>query len=226
MIAHARIKPQRKVLNNWLVQIGRRGIVLILLYRGRDVIKPMTDKEKEAARAAGEKPGLKDLGVQPETTSSLIWDTTIGFLLKPGADGRPTVLSKADTDEEKTIAKTPDQFRSWDLGAQLSEDLGERLARWAMGEGARPAAGPDDASARWAKFWADKHGIGEDRLRAAVGSGDLVRLSNAWLAELKAKTKQLHEIFPPLAGGDDGDDDRRAAEPTAEEMDRLKGGPR
>lgn len=216
MIAHAKVKPQRKTFNNWVTQLGRKGIVLILLYRGRDVIKPMTKAEKDEAKRRGDKPGLVDLGVQPETTSPLIWETTIGFLLKPGADGRPTILSKAETDAEKTIAKTPGQFRSWDLGKQLDEALGEKLARWAMGEqtegaaqaqggaaagsppqsrpaAARGAAPSSDARTKWVEAWGRK-GIDEERVRIAVGAGDLVAMSKVWAEEIKAG-RPIEDIF-------------------------------
>lgn len=200
MIAHARVKPQRKALNNRLVQLGRDGVMLILLYRARDIVKPMTKAEKEEAAKKGQPAGIRDLGLQPETTSPLIYETTIGFLLKPGADGKPTILAKAATDEEKTVAKTPAQFRSWDLSAQLDEAMGEKLARWAQGdqvEGAAPAQGGATATpaqtrpaaaargaapssnasvlknARdWLVFW-EKAGIAPARVLAALGRASI-----------------------------------------------------
>jgi len=76
------------------------------------------------------------MGVTPETTSPLIYEMTQCYLLKPGADGRPT--TKPDTDDERILTKTPLQFREWKTGEQLDESLGEKLASWALGSKARP----------------------------------------------------------------------------------------
>ena len=119
MIAHARIKPQRKELNNYIVQLGRKGVVVILCYRANDKVKPV----------AGQ--GIKHMGLTPETTSPLLYEATQAFLLSPGADGRP--VTKPETTEEKLLIKTPMQFRGWITGEQLDEALGEKLARWAAG---------------------------------------------------------------------------------------------
>lgn len=72
------------------------------------------------------------LGWMPLGSEDFIFEMTISFLLHPQANGIPTV---APTEPgEKVIAKVPAQFRPFITErAQLSEDIGEQLARWAAG---------------------------------------------------------------------------------------------
>ncbi len=132
MVAHARIKPQRKELNNYLVQVGRTGVVLILCYRAHDKVKPVAPRDRVNGEA------MKHIGFTPETTSPLVYEMTQCYLLKPGADGKPT--TKPDTDEERVLTKTPIQFKGWSTGDQIDEQLGEKLARWAAGSGQTTAS--------------------------------------------------------------------------------------
>jgi hypothetical protein len=119
-LMRATIKPkaQRKKLNNAIVQLGINGI---FCYRAVEKIKPVP----------GQQP--KNLGWMPETTSTLHYDMIQRFLLTPGCNGVPQLVPQ--TDEEKRIAKQPEQFKDFFRpNEQLSEDLGERMARWAAGE--------------------------------------------------------------------------------------------
>ncbi len=131
MIAHAKVKPQRKQLNNYLIQLAREGVVLILCYRANDKIKPMTAAEKAVAKQSGAEAGLKHVGFVPETTSPLRFEMTVAFLLMPGAKGAPIITP--ETVDEKIWSKVPMQFEGWNKGEQLSEEMGRRLATWALG---------------------------------------------------------------------------------------------
>lgn len=132
MIAHAKIKPQRKHLNNYIIQLARVGVVLILCYRANDKIKPMTAKERDMAEEGADK--MKHVGFVPETTSPLRFEMTQAFLLMPGSKGRPIITP--ETNDEKIWSKTPMQFEGWIKdGYQLDQAFGEKLARWAIGEG-------------------------------------------------------------------------------------------
>lgn len=127
-LATSLIKPkrERKALNNAIVQMG---VTAIFCYRAQDKIKPIPGKEPEK------------LGWQAETTSPLVYEMTVRFLLTPSSDGCPTLMPP--TEAEKLAIKTPAQFRDWfKPGFQLTEELGEKLATWAAG-----GVAPEDALA-------------------------------------------------------------------------------
>lgn len=117
----ARIAPAaaRRRLNRKIVSVGARCF-FILCYRAEDKTKPTKDGK------------AIHLGWQAETTSKLPYDMTVRFLLPPGSDGRPSL--KPDTEFEALQIKNPGQFREWfKPGFQLTEEIGEKLARWALG---------------------------------------------------------------------------------------------
>ena len=141
-------KAQRKHLNE-LVAFGcvrpdGRKVPVILLYRAQDKTKP----GKSKADGGDGKPIHK--GWQAETTSDLPFYMTARFLLPPGSDGHPNL--NPDTEWERLAIKNPQQFRGWfKEGFQLTEEIGEKLARWAKGEQAqaqlsgaaeKPTSGP------------------------------------------------------------------------------------
>lgn len=131
-------KAQRKRVNELIafgcVRPDGRKVPIILLYRAQDKTKPGKSKKD----GGDGKPIHK--GWQAETTSDLPFYMTARFLLPPGSDGHPNL--SPDTEWEKLEIKNPQQFRGWfKPGFQLSEEIGERLARWAKG-GA--AAAPDE----------------------------------------------------------------------------------
>lgn len=123
-LAQKEPKLERKRLN---AALQHMGINAILCYRAADKIKPVTGKEP-----------LK-LGWQPDTTSPLVWDMAARFLLPPCSDGFPDLRPQHEA--EKLTVKLPEQFREIiKPGVQLTEDLGEKLARWAAGDVAKPPA--------------------------------------------------------------------------------------
>lgn len=143
----AQIKPKRdrRHLNQ---KIARRAaeVAIICCYRAEDKTKP------------GNRGEAVHIGWQAETTSRLPYAMSVRFLLPPGSDGHPNL--NPDTEFEKLSIKMPRPFRAmFQHGLQLTEDLGEQLARWKMGEddprantpevaaGHRPAARPARAAA-------------------------------------------------------------------------------
>lgn len=145
----AQIEPkrQRKSLNNLIEQLGGQ-VAFIFCYRANDKTKP----------GAGGK--AVHMGWTAETTSTLPYMMTIRFLMPPGSEGRPNL--KPDTEFEKLATKMPIQFKDWfKPGLQLTPDLGERLARWSLGEedavvaliGAIRTGNPEDMKDRIAAAW-------------------------------------------------------------------------
>ena len=93
---------------------------------------------------AKEKIGLKDpkkpiqLGWMPIAGDEFVYEMTACALLEPGANGVPNW--NPDMPGSKTIVKRPKQFTSLLQGKeQLSEDLGEKMARWAKGDDLAPS---------------------------------------------------------------------------------------
>lgn len=138
-VAQVRPKRARKHLNRRIVALGR-NLVFILCYRAEEKIKP---RKKGDARGDGKERSNEPelLGWQPITTSKLPFDMTVRFLLTPGCDGVPLLLPPNPA--ERLLVKNPRQFRDWFVeGEQLSEEMGERMARWAAGEKLDPVGPP------------------------------------------------------------------------------------
>ncbi len=75
------------------------------------------------------------MGFQGISGDEWIYELGVKCLLLPGCDGVPTWRSEMPG--EKQLIKIPEQFR--DIFAkpeQLSEDIGEKIARWAAGTSA------------------------------------------------------------------------------------------
>lgn len=129
MLMASMVKPKRErnKLNQRILGLGR-DIVFILCYRAKDKIKPLKPGEKNEDGTRGP----KDLGIQPITTSDLVYQMTVRFLLTAASDGVPTLLPPQS--EAKRLIKMPQQFKGWfKEGEQISEEMGERLGRWAAG---------------------------------------------------------------------------------------------
>lgn len=127
MMSLIRPKRERKKLNRAIVQMAHTPI--IVCYRAEQKIKPVRGGEPI------------HLGWTADTTSPLVYDMTVRFLLTPGCDGRPEF--NPEEAAAKLAIKNPEQFRSWfKPGLQLSEEVGEKLARWAAGDGGGQAPSP------------------------------------------------------------------------------------
>lgn len=105
----------------------------ILCFRAKEKVKPKKGGEPE------------DLGWQPLGSEDLIYEADLGALLYPGADGRPRWQSKLQHEQEHM--KVPGWFRGLFAGdPQLTPDIGEHLARWAIGGAADAAVKPSQPS--------------------------------------------------------------------------------
>jgi hypothetical protein len=132
MLSFAAPKAQRKDLNNFIVQSGAQA-AMIFCYRAH---QKMSMKKGETPR---------DIGYQHETTSPLMYEMIQQFLLRPCSNGIPEL--RPSIPEELQIVKSPAQFADWfHGGAALSEDIGERFARWAIGDDAAMPAIPQPVS--------------------------------------------------------------------------------
>lgn len=171
----ARIAPAqaRRKLNRKIVSVGS-GCFFVLCYRAEDKTKP--DKGGKAVH----------LGWQAETTSKLPYDMTVRFLLPPGSDGRPNLTP--DTEFEALQIKNPGQFREWfKPGFQLTEEIGERLASWALGGAPSVETGllAEIQAAILERHPTEKKAKG-DALQAALGTRD-------WRAVEKMDADRLRE---------------------------------
>lgn len=111
-------KDAHKRLRLWMWQ---QPIDWILCYRAKD------------KQDADQKP----LGMQPIGGADVIFDLLFSVLLPPRGDGKPvwkTYDGQNLTHAERQLTKMPGWFESaFAQHPQLNEDIGEQLARWALG---------------------------------------------------------------------------------------------
>lgn len=183
MLSYAAPKAQRKELNNFIVQAGSQA-AMIFCYRAH---QKMVMKQ-------GEKP--RDIGFQHETTSPLMYEMVQQFLLRPCCNGIPEL--RPSIPEELQIVKSPAQFAGW-FGAdtQLSEEIGEQFARWALGDESAPVreqpAAPSVEFAGW--------GLPEfmEYIEAADTLADLQsRFADGWKALPKDEQGDLKRRYDTL----------------------------
>jgi hypothetical protein len=161
-LARSFIKPKRERarLVNGIVQLGAT-CPIIFCFRAAEKL--------DFKHKVNNQP--RDMGWQPETTSPLMYEMTQQFLLTPGCEGVPILTSSIP--DEKRIIKSPSQFQGWFRdGEQLSEDIGERFAKWAFAgqEVPTPAA------------------MGYEAARASLAaSTTLAELKAAWTAANRHK---------------------------------------
>ncbi len=115
------IKPKadRAKLIQGMLQLS---INVILCFRAKEKIKPVAGKEPIV------------LGWQAIAGDEFWYEMTTRCLLLPGANGVPSWDLGGLEQGEKAVVRRPEQFR--DIlrnGAQLNEDMGEAMARWASG---------------------------------------------------------------------------------------------
>lgn len=115
--AWAAPKQARRKLINRMVS---SGVDIIWCFRAMRKIKPVKGKAP------------LELGWMPVAGYEFMFEVTIKLLLLPGARGVPTFRSSFPGELE--MIKLPGQFESlFARSPQLSEDIGEQLARWAGG---------------------------------------------------------------------------------------------
>lgn len=125
MIAWAKPKSERRRLINTVLQLP---VNLILCFRAKAKIKP-------AEPGSGKQP--VELGWMPIGGEEFVYEMTVAALLTPGCNGVPDWSPEKEASRQ--MVKLPEQFRSSLPGKQMSEDLGESMARWAAGNTAPPA---------------------------------------------------------------------------------------
>lgn len=119
MLAWAKPKQQRRRLINAILQMEAN---FVFCFRAKQKLKLEKGKEPE------------HLGYQPISGDEFIYEMTLKCLLLPGANGTPTWSS--DMMGERAMIKLPEQFRALftkNPPPQLTEDIGEQLAKWAAG---------------------------------------------------------------------------------------------
>jgi len=136
MLAWQKPKAQRRRLINTILQMP---VNFVFCFRAKE--KMLIKKGQEPT----------PLGFMPIAGDEFVYEMTLKCLLLQGADGRPTWQS--ENAGERLTTKIPAQFRvppfTELLTAQLSEDAGEALARWAAG---KPANRIIDIKALLAQF--------------------------------------------------------------------------
>ncbi len=128
MLAWSEPKQQRRRLLNSIVQMDCN---FVFCFRAKRKIKPNKGGEPV------------DLGWMPIGGEEFVYEMTLNAIMHPGSNGTPTW--KPTEPGEREMVKMPDQFSDvFSSNPQLSEDVGEKLARWAAGGAPRQAmTGPE-----------------------------------------------------------------------------------
>jgi hypothetical protein len=134
-------KAERVKMAAWIKpKAEHRAMVNAMLQMPVNFVCCLRSKEKLRLER-GKEPEKR--GWQPIGSDDLTYELTLKCLLMPGSDGVPAHGDDLFGDEKRLI-KLPMQFRDIMSGnVQLSEDVGERLARWAAGDSSkdsRPAS--------------------------------------------------------------------------------------
>jgi AAA domain len=112
-------KKSRRRLINEVLQLN---VNLIMTFRAKEKIKIVSGKNPI------------ELGWQPICGDEFMYEMVLQALLLPGSEGRPTWTPEMPA--ERAMIKLPLQFRELfgkAESAQLTEQVGEELARWASG---------------------------------------------------------------------------------------------
>lgn len=129
-------KQARRRLINEVLQLN---VNLIMTFRAKEKIKIVAGKDPIP------------LGWQPICGDEFMYEMVLQALLLPGSEGRPTW--SPETPAERAMIKLPTQFRELFAkpeSSQLSEQVGEELAKWASG-GVKGNADVDSLIADYAK---------------------------------------------------------------------------
>jgi hypothetical protein len=131
--AWAKPKAERRRMINTIMQLPCN---FIFCFRAKEKTKPGEDEHGKKT--------LIDRGFMPIAGEEFVYEMTATALLLPNAGGVPTWNSSFVG--EKQMIKLPGQFAEiFREAAPLSEDIGERMAKWAAGDVASGASkGPRD----------------------------------------------------------------------------------
>lgn len=169
-------KAHRQKLIQHILQVPCN---IIMCFRAKEKVEPKP----------GDSP--KQLGWMPIGGDEFWYEMTARCLLLPGANGVPTWTASGDG--EKLAMRCPEQFRGV-LNGQLSEDTGERMARWATGA-------PQHTAAEWcelAKTTATLDGLkklAEDAKKTTWSDAERATIGDA----IKARQSELKAGEVPVA---------------------------
>lgn len=195
MTAWARPKAARRRLINTLMQLN---VNMVLCFRAKPKLK--VEKGKDPI----------ELGYQPIGGDEWMYEMTMNALLLPRANGVPTWHSEQLG--EKALIKLPEQFAPiFADKPQLSEGVGEALARWAAGTTATPKHTADELIAMYEKCSEPSEFRRIEESRRASWSSLSTSEKNAAKAASEKCAKRLDDAAkappPPVADDADGDDD-------------------
>lgn len=115
--AWAKPKAERRALINWILQ---QTCNFVFCFRAKEKLKIVPGKEPV------------HLGWMPIAGDDWQYEMTVNCLLLPGSNGVP--IWRSQEIGEQAAIKLPIQFKElFATNPQLSEDIGEQLARWAAG---------------------------------------------------------------------------------------------
>lgn len=192
MLAWARPKQQRRRLINSLLQ---KPCNFVFCFRAKEKIKPVRGGQPI------------NMGWQPIAGGEFIYEMTVNFWLHPGANGTPAW--KSDHQDEQAMMKRPEQFRALlETPGQLSEDIGEQMARWAAGGSAQTPVSAADLVARYAACSDAATLRTLEDVRAAswakLGKDDKARVKQA-SADAAERVARAERTFEESAADDDAD---------------------
>jgi hypothetical protein len=153
--AWAEPKGQRRRLVNNILQVQ---VNLVVCFRAKRKVKMVkNDRGKNVPT---------DQGWMPIAGEEYFYELTAMGVLPPGSNGVPDWLTQDPGSE--MITKRPAQFQDiLKPGAQLSEDMGEAMARWSSGSKA-PAAAQETLGERATQLLKVIHDTGAKGLLEAV----------------------------------------------------------
>lgn len=171
-------KAERRRLINTMIQMP---VNFVLCFRAKDKIKPVKGGQPE------------HMGWMPIAGEEFVFEMTLKCLLLPGSNGIP--VWESNFPGEQMMIKIPEQFKGIFASApQLTEDVGEQLARWAAG-GAPATARPSWIDDLCAAYDSCSDPVGFERLERDRKSGwsklnnvqqkELIKASSAAAARVK-----------------------------------------
>ncbi len=120
--AWGRVKTPRKKLVEYLT---RTPLNVILCFRA---------KEKTATVEKNGKTTIENIGYQPIAGREYVYEMSVSALLYPGSEGRAYFRTGKSGEDMMTKLEDPMKKIFPNDGIQITEDIGEQLARWAKGD--------------------------------------------------------------------------------------------
>jgi hypothetical protein len=131
--------PPKAARRKFINELLQMNINLIMTFRAKEKLKIQVGKQPQ------------ELGWMPICGEEFMYEMALQCLLKPGCKGTPTWDSNMEG--ERSIIKIPEYLQEAvkaDKSIQIDEEMGEALAKWAMG-GAKPAPEMDQLMSDYAK---------------------------------------------------------------------------